>query len=244
MKYELRSLKNQVILITGASSGIGLATAKAFAEEGAKLVLNARGQTRLDTIVQEIGPSQAIGVVGDCSDPTVTKKMAAAAIENWGRIDSLVANAGIGFFGSVLGGSDEQIIQTVHTNFIGTVQLVRAGLPHLIAQRAGDIVIVASAAGYRGYANEAVYAGTKHAQVGFAGSLDREVRESGIRVSLVCPAGTDTDFAFGNGRTPGDPGLQDYLTPEDIAFQILTIIKMPITMRTQSWGTWSMKQSS
>ncbi len=244
MKYELRNLENQVILITGASSGIGMATAKALAEEGAKLVLNARGQTRLDTIVQEIGPSQAIGVGGDCSDPAVTKKMAATAIENWGRIDSLVANAGTGFFGSVLEGSDDQIIQTVHTNFIGTVQLVRAGLPHLIAQKAGDIVIVASAAGHRGYANEAVYAGTKHAQVGFAGSLDREVRESGVRVSLVCPAGTDTDFAFGNGRTPDDPSLQNYLAPEDIAFQILTIIKMPITMRTQSWGTWSMKQGS
>jgi 3-oxoacyl-[acyl-carrier protein] reductase len=165
-------------------------------------------------------------------------------MENWGRIDILVANAGTGYFGSVLSGSDDQIFQMVHTNFIGTVQLVRAGLPQMIAQKAGDIVIVASAAGYRGYANEAVYAGTKHAQVGFAGSLDREVRESGVRVSLVCPAGTDTDFAFGNGRTPGDLSLQDYLAAEDVAFQILTIIKMPLTMRTQSWSTWSMKQGS
>jgi 3-oxoacyl-[acyl-carrier protein] reductase len=237
-------MENHVVLITGASSGIGMATAKAFAEEGAKLVLNGRGQTRLDSIVQEIGPSQAIGVAGDCSDSVITKKMADIAIEKWGHIDALVANAGTGFFGSVLSGSDEQVIETVHTNFIGTVQLVRAGLPHLMAQRAGDIVIIASAAGYRGYANEAVYAGTKHAQVGFAGSLDREVRESGVRVSLVCPAGTDTQFAFGNGRTPGDLSLKDYLAPEDVAFQILTIIKMPITMRTQSWGTWSMKQGS
>jgi NADP-dependent 3-hydroxy acid dehydrogenase YdfG len=244
MKYELRSLENQVVLITGASSGIGLATAKAFAQEGARLVLNGRGKTRLDAIVEEIGPSQAIGVEGDCSDPLVTKKMATTAIEKWGHLDVLVANAGTGFFGSVLSGSDEQIIQTVNTNFIGTIQLVRAGLPHLIAQEAGDIVIVASAAGYRGYANEAVYAGTKHAQVGFAGSLDREVRESGVRVSLICPAGTDTEFAFGNGRTSGDPSLKEYLAPEDVAFQILTVIKMPITMRTQSWGTWSMKQGS
>jgi NADP-dependent 3-hydroxy acid dehydrogenase YdfG len=244
MKYKLRNLENQVVLISGASSGIGMATAKALADEGAKLVLNGRDQTRLDAIVQAIGQSRAVGVVGDCSDSAVTKKMAATAIENWGRIDSLVANAGTGFFGSVLSGSDEQIIQTVNTNFIGTIQLVRAGLPYFIEQKAGDIVIVASAAGYRGYANEAVYAGTKHAQVGFAGSLDREVRESGVRVSLVCPAGTDTEFAFGNGRTPGDPSLKDYLAPEDVAFQILTIIKMPATMRTQSWGTWSMKQGS
>jgi 3-oxoacyl-[acyl-carrier protein] reductase len=244
MKYKLRNLENHVVLITGASSGIGMATAKALAEDGARLVLNARGKDKLEALVQEIGSVHAIGVAGDCSESTVTKKMVSMAIEKWGRIDSLVANAGTGFFGSVLSGSDEQIIQTVHTNFIGTIQLVRAGLPHLITQRAGDIVIVASAAGYRGYANEAVYAGTKHAQVGFAGSLDREVRESGVRVSLVCPAGTDTAFAFGNGRTPGDPSLKDYLAPEDVAFQILTIMKMPISMRTQSWGTWSMKQGS
>lgn len=244
MKYKLRNLENHVVLITGASSGIGMATAKALAEDGARLVLNARGKDKLEALVQEIGSVHAIGVAGDCSESTVTKKMVSMAIEKWGRIDSLVANAGTGFFGSVLSGSDEQIIQTVHTNFIGTIQLVRAGLPHLITQRAGDIVIVASAAGYRGYANEAVYAGTKHAQVGFAGSLDREVRESGVRVSLVCPAGTDTEFAFGNGRTPGDPSLKDYLAPEDVAFQILTIMKMPISMRTQSWGIWSMKQGS
>lgn len=244
MKYKLGSLENKVILITGASSGIGKATAQALAEEGAKLVLNGRDQTRLDNIVREIGPSEAIGVVGDCSDSRTTKKMVEAAMDNWGRLDALVANAGTGFFGSVLSGSDDQIFETVHTNFIGTVQLVRAGLPQMIEQKAGDIVIVASAAGYRGYANEAVYAGTKHAQVGFAGSLDREVSENGVRVSLVCPAGTDTDFAFGKGRTPGDPSLQDYLAAEDVAFQILTIIKMPSTMRTQSWSTWSMKQGS
>ena len=244
MTYELRNLENKVVLITGASSGIGLATARAFKEAGAKLVLNSRGQTRLDAVVQEIGSSQAIGIAGDCSDSAVTKKMVDEGIENWGRIDILVANAGSGFFGSVLSGTDEQIIQMVHTNYIGTIQLVRSGLPHLITQKSGDIIIVASAAGFRGYANEAVYAGTKHAQVGFAGSLDREVRESGIRVSLICPAGTDTQFALGNGRISGDPRLKDYLSPEDVAFQILTVTKMPDSMRTQSWSTWSMKQGS
>lgn len=244
MSYQLRSLNDHVVLITGASSGIGKETARAFAEEGAKLVLNGRGQARLDALVLELGGSRAIGVTGDCSDPLVTKKMAKVAMEKWGRIDSLIANAGTGYFGSVLSGTDDQILETVKTNFIGTVQLVRAGLPAMLQKGTGDIVIVSSAAGYRGYANEAVYAGTKHAQIGFAGSLDREVRTNGIRVSLVCPAGTNTDFAFGSGRTPGDPSLLDYMNPKDVAFQILTIVKIPESMRTQAWSTWSMRQGS
>ena len=244
MTYQLRTLKDQVVLITGASSGIGRATATAFAGEGARMVLNARGESRLNALVREIGESNAFGVSGDCSDPTVSRKMAETALNKWGRIDSLIANAGTGFFGSVLSGSDDQILETVKTNFVGTIQLVRAGLPAMLKTGFGDIVIVASAAGYRGNANEAVYAGTKHAQVGFAGSLDRELRPSGIRVSLVCPAGTNTEFAFGTGRTPGDPSLLDYLTPEDVAFQIITIVKMPETMRTQAWSTFSMKQES
>lgn len=244
MTYQLRGLKDQVVLITGASSGIGRATAIAFAEEGARLVLNGRGEGRLDALLHEIGETRAISVPGDCSDPIVSKRMAEMALKKWGRIDSLIANAGSGFFGSILSGSDDQILETVKTNFIGTVQLVRAGLPAMLKTGFGDIVIVASAAGYRGNANEAVYAGTKHAQVGFAGSLDRELRSSGIRVSMVCPAGTNTDFAFGTGRTPGEPSLVDYMRPEDVAFQIVTIVKMPESMRTQAWSTWSMKQES
>lgn len=244
MSFQLRGLKDHVVLITGASSGIGKATAKAFAQEGSRLVLNGRDEARLDALAREIGTSQAVTVPGDCSDPHVTKSMASVALEKWGHIDSLVANAGTGYFGSVLSGTDDQILEMVNTNFIGTIHLVRAGLPTMLERGTGDIVVVASAAGYRGYANEAVYAGTKHAQVGFAGSLDREINSRGVRVSLVCPAGTNTNFAFGNGRTAGNPSLQDYLAPEVVAFQILTIVKMPINMRTQAWTTWSVKQES
>jgi len=244
MSYQLRNIKDHVILITGASSGIGKATALAFAEAGSRVILNGRGEEKLKALALEIGESQAVVVAGDCSNPVITKRMANAALEKWGRIDSLVANAGTGYFGSVLSGTDDQVLETVRTNYIGTIQLVRAGLPTLLERGAGDIVIVASAAGYRGYSNEAVYAGTKHAQVGFAGSLDREVTSQGVRVSLVCPAGTNTDFAFGNGRTPADPSLLNYLSPEDVAFQILTCVKMPTNMRTQAWSTLSMKQES
>ena len=115
-------------------------------------------------------------------------------------------------------------------------QMVKAG--H------GDIVIVASVAGFRGGADEAVYAATKFAQVGLAGSLDRELRDKGIRVTTIGPAGTATEFAIGTGRTEDMPELGYYLRPEDIAFAIRTVLEQPRRLRTQYWTIWSMAQGS
>ena len=131
------------------------------------------------------------------------------------------------------------------TNFAGTVWTVRAAVPEMLRTTGGgDIVIVASVAGLRGGADEAVYAGTKFAQVGLAGALDRELREKGIRVTAVCPAGVETEFAIGAGRTAGDPALADYLRPEDVAFAIATVLAQPRRVRTTLWSLWSMRQQS
>jgi len=110
--------------------------------------------------------------------------------------------------------------------------------------KAGDIIMVSSVAGFRGGGDESIYAGTKHAQVGFAGGLDRELREKGVRVALVCPAGTDTQFAIEAGRTAGEPKLASYLRPDDVAFQIVQIMRQPLTVRTHIWTLWSMQQQS
>jgi 3-oxoacyl-[acyl-carrier protein] reductase len=108
----------------------------------------------------------------------------------------------------------------------------------------GDLVIVSSVAGFRGGADEAVYAGTKHAQVGMAGSLDRELRAEGIRVTLIGPAGVATEFAIGAGRTEGSPQLDDYLRPEDVAQAIRVVLEQPRSLRTTVWQMWSMAQQS
>jgi NADP-dependent 3-hydroxy acid dehydrogenase YdfG len=79
---------------------------------------------------------------------------------------------------------------------------------------------------------------------GLAGALDREVRTEGIRVTAICPAGVETEFAIGAGRTEGDPSLADYLRPEDVAFTVLTVLKQPRRVRTTQWQLWSMGQSS
>jgi 3-oxoacyl-[acyl-carrier protein] reductase len=121
---------------------------------------------------------------------------------------------------------------------------VRAAVPALLDAGGGDIVIVSSVAGLRGGGDEAVYAGTKFAQVGLAGSLDRELRERGIRVTAVCPAGVHTDFAMGTGREPDSPFLADFLRPEDVAFAIVTVLRQPRRVRTTLWSLWSMRQQS
>jgi NADP-dependent 3-hydroxy acid dehydrogenase YdfG len=244
MTYQLRDLSNEVVLITGATTGIGEATAHQLVELGAKVALNARNVELLKALVEALGSENAIYVAGDTTDPKVMRELVAAAIAKWGRIDAVVPNAGIGKYGSVLDWSDDEVTEMMRTNYEGTVHAVRAAVPHLIAQKSGDVVIVSSVAGFRGGGDESIYAGTKHAQVGFAGGLDRELQAHGIRTTLICPAGTATQFAIGSGRTEGSAMLDAFLRPADVAFQIATVLRQPRSVRTGIWTLWSAQQPS
>jgi len=244
MSYELQDLSGKVVVITGATSGIGRETARGMVAQGAKVVLNARKENDLKALCKELTDTSAIYVAGDCSDPEVSRRIAAAAVEKFGTIDILVPNAGVGLYGSIFDWSDDEINSMIRTNFEGTVHLVRGCAKTLVEKGAGDIIIVCSVAGYYGAAKEAVYAGTKHAQVGLAAGLDRELREKGIRVSLVAPAGVSTNFAMGTGRTPGMPRLDIYLKPEEVASQIIYIARQPRSVRTTLMTLWSMDQQS
>ncbi|HYY11655.1 MAG TPA: SDR family oxidoreductase [Kineosporiaceae bacterium] len=245
MPAEKRSLTDTVVAVTGASAGIGAATARLLGEAGARVVLGARRVDRLEALVAEIGADRALAVALDVRDPEQNRAFVRAAVDRFGRLDSLVANAGIGFYGGIEDTSDGDLDQMMQVNFAGTVWSVRAAVPQLRSQGdGGDLVIVSSVAGFRGGADEAVYAGTKFAQVGLAGALDRELREDGIRVTAICPAGVETEFAIGAGRTEGDPALAAYLRPEDVAFQIVTALEQPRRLRTTFWQMWSMGQGS
>ena len=239
MPYPIEDLTGRVIAITGASAGIGRETAVLLAEAGVKVVLGARRVERLEELVERIGADNALAVPLDVRDAESNRAFVAAAIERFGRLDGLVANAGIGVYGGIMDATDEQVDAMLETNLTGTVWGVRAAVPHLRGS-GGDIIIVASVAGSRGDANEAVYAASKHGQVGLAGALDRELRREGIRVTALCPAGVTTEFAIGTGRTEGDPTLEVFLQPEDIAFQVLTCLRQPRRMRSTSWTIWSM----
>jgi 3-oxoacyl-[acyl-carrier protein] reductase len=239
----METLTDTVVVITGASAGIGRATARELLGAGARVVLGARRHERLEAIEREF-PGRAVAVEMDVRSPDDGRRLIATAVERFGRLDSLVANAGIGMYGGILDRTDDELATMLDTNIAGTVWPIRAAVPEMLKAGKGDIVIVASVAGFRGGADEAVYAATKFAQVGLAGGLDRELREYGIRVTTIGPAGTSTEFAMGMGRTEETPELRTYLKPEDIAFAIRTVLEQPRRLRTQYWTLWSMAQGS
>ena len=240
-----RSLQGTVVAVTGASAGIGASTAYSLVDAGARVAVSARREDRLAKIVSELGEDNVVPVVGDVRDPALNDALVAAAVGKWGRLDTMVANAGIGAYGGILDLDDTQLTEMVETNVLGTVWSVRSAVKQFRAQGdGGDLIIVSSVAGFHGGADEAVYAGTKHAQVGMAGSLDRELRAEGTRVTLICPAGTATEFAIGTGRTEGSPDLDAYLRPDDVAHAIRVVLEQPRSVRTTVWQMWSMQQQS
>lgn len=238
----MRDISGTVAAITGASAGIGAASARALAAEGVSLVLGARRTARLEELASELGDGVAI-VEMDVRKPENSSRLVAEAYERFGRLDALVANAGIGAYGGIMDLSDEQLREMMDTNIAGTVWPIRAAVPGFIEAGEGDIVIVASVAGLRGAADEAVYAATKFAQVGLAGALDRELRGHGIRVTTLSPGGTATEFAMGAGRTPDMPGLAEMMRPEDVASAVVTVLKQPRTMRTLLWSMRSIHEA-
>jgi 3-oxoacyl-[acyl-carrier protein] reductase len=241
---QTRDLTGTVVAITGASSGIGRAAARMLSAAGARVALSARRPDRLDDLVAELGADRAVAVPGDVRSATDNQRLVDTAVARFGRLDSLVANAGIGAYGGILDHSDDELVEMIETNFTGTVWSVRAAVPAMLAAGGGDVVIISSVAGLRGGADEAVYAATKFAQVGLGGAIDRELREKGIRVSTICPAGVHTEFAIGRGRTEGDPWLDEVLRPEDVAAAVVTVLRQPRRLRTQIWSIWSMAQGS
>ena len=235
----MSNVDGRVVAITGATSGIGAATARAVAAEGGSVIVSGRRRERLEELVAEIG---GVAVELDVRDAAGSHRLVEAALEEYGRLDALVACAGIGAYGGIMDLSDEQLREMMDINVAGTVWPIRAVVPHFVETGKGDIVIVASVAGIRGAGDEAVYAATKFAQLGLAGALDRELRAKGVRVGVICPGGVATEFAMGTGRTPDMPGLAEMLRPEDVAAAVMTVLQQPPTMRTLVWSMRSIHE--
>lgn len=235
---EERDLRGTVVVVTGATSGIGRAAAEQLLEAGANVAITGRRQDRLEEIAAG-REEQVVLLAGDVADPRVNDEIVRLAVERWGRVDSLIASAGIGMYGDLLDSSEDELRGMIDTNYTGTVWSVRSVLPTMLEAAGGDIVVVSSVAGVSGGGNESVYAGTKAAQLVFAKAMDKEVRPKGLRVTSICPAATHTEFAMGAGRTPGDAWLDDVLRAEDVAAAILFTLRQPRRFRTTRWDMWS-----
>jgi NAD(P)-dependent dehydrogenase (short-subunit alcohol dehydrogenase family) len=216
----MTALEGKVALVTGASRGIGAALARALAAEGVRLALASRSG-------DDLGLEGAVARPCDVRRPDDLEALAAEAVERFGGIDILVANAGVGAYGPFLDLPADQLEEMIDVNVKGTLYAVRAALPHLLESDAADIVTLASEAGRRGLPLEAVYCASKCAQVGFTRALDHELREQGVRCSNVCPGGVATDFGMGRGRTPDMPALAGMMTPENVAEVVLFVISRP-----------------
>jgi NADP-dependent 3-hydroxy acid dehydrogenase YdfG len=216
----MTSLAGKVALVTGASRGIGAAVARALAAAGVRLALASRSG-------DDLGLDGAVARLCDVRRPEDLEALAAEAVERFGGIDILVANAGVGAYGPFLELPADQLEEMIDVNVKGTLYAVRAALPHLLESDAADIVTLASEAGRRGLPLEAVYCASKFAQVGFTRALEHELREQGVRCSNVCPGGVATDFAMGRGRTPDMPALAGMMTPENVAEVVLFVITRP-----------------
>jgi NADP-dependent 3-hydroxy acid dehydrogenase YdfG len=232
-------LDGKVALVTGASGGIGAATARKLHDAGASVgLLSRRGD--------DLGLERGLGIGCDVRDRAAVADAVEATVQRFGRLDIVVANAGVGAYGPFLELDPEQVEAMIDVNLKGTLYTAAATLPHLLDSGEGDFVALASVAGLRAFPGESVYNASKFGQVGFTRSLDHELRERGVRATCICPGGVETEFAIGSGREHGDPELEGMLSADEVADVVLFTVTRPRRMRTlttsfrpmseESWG--------
>jgi NADP-dependent 3-hydroxy acid dehydrogenase YdfG len=218
------TLEGKAALVTGASRGIGRAVAQMLAAAGVGLGLASRSGDHL-------GLDNVVARSCDVRNPADLEAIVGETVDRFGRLDILVANAGVGAYGPFLELSPEHLEEMIDVNVKGTLYAVRAALPHLLESGEADLVTIASEAGRRGLPLEAVYCASKFAQVGFTRAMDHELRERGVRCTNICPGGVATDFAMGRGRTPEMPELTGMMSAEDVAEVVLFALTRPRTHR-------------
>jgi short-subunit dehydrogenase len=183
----------KTVVVTGASSRVGAAAARLFAEEGARVLLAARTAGALDAVAKEIG-ERALAVPTDVADPDQARELVRRAVEATGAIHVLVNNAGYNHRGPVADADPDELARIVDVNLRAPILLSRLVLPALLEQERGAIVNVASIAGQVPLPGEATYSGTKFGLRGFSMALAEELRGTGVTVSIVSPGPIETGF--------------------------------------------------
>jgi NADP-dependent 3-hydroxy acid dehydrogenase YdfG len=224
------SFTNKVVLVTGASRGIGRAVALAFAQEGAQLVLAARSADRLAQVENEVRDlgSATLSVVTDVTSHDAVAALVDAAMNRFGRIDVLVNNAGIGKVGGIESAAFESDVrQTLQASLFGMIDVTQRVLPILRKQRSGAIVNMSSVMGRKAFSRFGSYAIVMHAVSAFSDSLRQEVAGDGIRVSVIHPALTATDLLREAAEAEMPPPFR-HMTPlssEDVARAVVAAVR-------------------
>lgn len=219
----MNKLKGQVAIITGASSGIGRATAYALASEGCNLVLTARREERLREVKEKC---EALGVkvvyyVGDIRLEETAINTINTAINEFGKIDILINNAGIGKLISLTDSTSDDYYELMDTNVFSSFIFSKYATVEMLKRQKGNIIFVSSVTGHIGHEDETIYTMTKFAQRGLSQAIDKELRNQGIKTCVVCPSATKTEFEVGFGRTQESVAASNWETPEDVAQGIL-----------------------
>ena len=199
-------LEGKVAVITGGGTGIGAATARRFADEGAKVVVTGRRPEPIDGVARETG---GLAVAGDVADEDHARGAIAAAVERFGGLDVLVANAGLGFGGAAGDVDDERWTRTLDVNLTGAFRFVRAAIPAMLERGGGSIVLVSSVSGLVSSTESAAYVTSKAAMLGLARSIAVDYGPKGIRANALCPGWVATPM--------GDRSMHDLMEREHVS---------------------------
>lgn len=237
-------IKGKVVIVTGASSGIGEATARQFAREGAKVVLAARRVDRLQALAQEIAAmstgAEAFVVQADLSRLEDIQTLIKQTLDKYGRIDVLVNNAGFGRLDWLEKLDPIKDIQSqFDVNVLGVIQTTRQALPVMMKQRSGHIINMCSMAGLVATPTYTIYAACKHAVHGFSEALRREVKPWGIDVSMIYPGGVTTEFGQHAGiqrKTKATTPKSLLLSADDVGRAVVQLVRSPRAMWILPWA--------
>lgn len=220
----MEKLQGKTALITGGSKGIGLGIAEALIRQGMNVAVSSRSKEAIDKAAAQLnrtGPGKAIGIAADVRSLEAQQSCVERILREWGRLDVLVANAGLGHFGSIEELTPAQWQETIDINLTGVFNSIKASIPALKESK-GYIITIASLAGTNFFAGGAAYNASKFGLVGFTQAVMLDLRHHGVKVSTIMPGSVATYF---NDHTPGAADAWK-IQPEDLGQMVVGLLRM------------------
>ncbi|HTE29299.1 MAG TPA: SDR family oxidoreductase [Chryseolinea sp.] len=220
----MQAINEKVILITGGTKGIGYGVAEALIKEGARVAITGRSGDAANLAADNLNklkPGSSLGISADVRNEKDQQRVIDQVAKKWGKLDVLIANAGVGFFSSIETLTIEQWRETIDTNLTGVFLSIKSAFP-LLKESKGYIITMASLAGTNFFAGASAYNASKFGLVGFTQAVMLDVRKDGIKVTTIMPGSVATNF---NNHTPS-PEDAWKIQPEDIGQMVIDLLKM------------------